>query len=530
MFFDYLLCNSYLLRCCTNSLLSYILGTMESSGGFSFNDMNQTMRKKRSDRRPRNDVPQENNNNLSLSSSPPSNNGSKGPSDDNGGQRKILNLNQCNSRASYTNSELETQASSDDKDTGADTTEVFASNYKDTKYDNSNNTPTSDGNNSGLLDADSDAKGVDNVVKKVKLKVGGVIRTIHAKPSSLKPPHGSKQKQNSMENPDPQDLASSLRGIPWKDFSRSGFAVGKTSSSKRTIPEETISKNHNSANKRVSKKRVLDNEDDDAELRYLMKLKSTKVDDEEEGGSKKHRKMSSVLKMESFGSSKVEKDRKKLKTGKESEDNDYTGEERVSPGEDSGREMMTVTTRRKAMKSGRDVSGESTASVVEFPHGLPPAPPRKQKEKLSEVEHQLKKAEAAQRRKIQAAKAARESEAEAIRKILGQDSSRKKREMKQKQRQEELHQERTTNAATLSSNTVRLMIRPTGTVVTFSDDIGLPNLFETRTSSYPPPREKCAGPLCSNPFKYRDSKSKLPLCSLQCYKAVQEKTHTGAVY
>lgn len=39
--------------------------------------------------------------------------------------------------------------------------------------------------------------------------------------------------------------------------------------------------------------------------------------------------------------------------------------------------------------------------------------------------------------------------------------------------------------------------------------------------SYPPPREKCAGPSCSNPYKYRDSKSKLPLCSLQCYKAVQ---------
>ena len=41
--------------------------------------------------------------------------------------------------------------------------------------------------------------------------------------------------------------------------------------------------------------------------------------------------------------------------------------------------------------------------------------------------------------------------------------------------------------------------------------------------SYPPPRERCAGPSCPNPYKYRDSKSKLPLCSLQCYKAVQQK-------
>ena len=41
--------------------------------------------------------------------------------------------------------------------------------------------------------------------------------------------------------------------------------------------------------------------------------------------------------------------------------------------------------------------------------------------------------------------------------------------------------------------------------------------------SYPPPREKCSRPSCMNPYKYRDSKSKLPLCSLECYKAINEK-------
>jgi hypothetical protein len=45
-----------------------------------------------------------------------------------------------------------------------------------------------------------------------------------------------------------------------------------------------------------------------------------------------------------------------------------------------------------------------------------------------------------------------------------------------------------------------------------------------RMCSYPPPREKCAGPSCTNPYKYRDSKSKLPLCSLQCYKAIQQQS------
>jgi len=39
--------------------------------------------------------------------------------------------------------------------------------------------------------------------------------------------------------------------------------------------------------------------------------------------------------------------------------------------------------------------------------------------------------------------------------------------------------------------------------------------------SYPPPRENCVGPSCTNPYKYRDSKTKVPLCSLKCYKAVQ---------
>ncbi|MFS7967703.1 putative INO80 complex subunit B-like region, Zinc finger, HIT-type, INO80 complex, subunit Ies2 [Helianthus anomalus] len=491
---------------------------MES--GFSFSsDMNQATRKKRSDRRPRNDIQQENDN-TSLSS-PPSNTDNVNV--------KIRNLNQCNSRASYTNladaemtpnvsSEFQNQESGDNKGTS----EVSESNYRDIKYD------------SRSLEVDSDAKGIDNVVKKVKLKVGGVIRTIHAKPPTHSTSIRLKQKLISQEIPDQdysnsQDTGSGLQGIPWKDFSRTGFRVGKVDSSRCTMTEEsTYTKKSETSvhrSKHVLKRRLLDddddgdNDEDDAELRYLAKMKtrSAKIEDVDDGGSKKQRKILSVMKMES---------KKKPKTGAESEDVDYyTGEEHASVdsfGEDSGREM-TVATRHQALQSRRDISG-TIASVVEFPHGLPPAPSRKQKDKLSEVEYQLKRAEAAQRRKNQAAKAARESEAEAIRKILGQDSSRKKRENKMKQRQEELAQERNLNAATLASNTVRWVTRPTGTIVTFSDDIGLPNIFESGPCSYPPPRAKCVGPSCSKPFKYRDSRSKLPLCSLQCYKAVQERS------
>ncbi|KAK9933952.1 hypothetical protein M0R45_021121 [Rubus argutus] len=165
------------------------------------------------------------------------------------------------------------------------------------------------------------------------------------------------------------------------------------------------------------------------------------------------------------------------------------------------------------------------------------------KEKISEVEKQSKKAEAAQRRKIQSEKIAREAEAEAIRKILGQDTKKKKKEEELKQKRDELVQGRNCSAVTLAPNTVRWVNGPNGTIVTFSGDIGLPDIFSPVPAGtafllttlfffsplvsqffYPPPREKCAGPNCTNAYKYRDSKSKLPLCSLHCYRALHGKT------
>lgn len=123
-------------------------------------------------------------------------------------------------------------------------------------------------------------------------------------------------------------------------------------------------------------------------------------------------------------------------------------------------------------------------------------------------------------------------------------------------------QEKAANALVVASNTIRWVTSPSGTVVTFPNDMGLPSIFDSKPCryiiiilqvqtklnalfdvcfkslillyiyflfwvfgmfSYPPPRENCAGPSCTNPYKYRDSKWKLPLCSLQCYKAVREK-------
>lgn len=120
----------------------------------------------------------------------------------------------------------------------------------------------------------------------------------------------------------------------------------------------------------------------------------------------------------------------------------------------------------------------------------------------------------------------------------------------------------------IAPNTVRWVMGPAGTTVIFPKDEGLPSIFNQKPCrlglfyyffckfflvsklvtyvprgrihiniviscadmlvgflcafSYPPPREKCAGPSCVNPYKYRDSKSNLPLCSLRCYRAIHQ--------
>ncbi|KAF3336268.1 eukaryotic translation initiation factor 5B-like protein [Carex littledalei] len=181
-----------------------------------------------------------------------------------------------------------------------------------------------------------------------------------------------------------------------------------------------------------------------------------------------------------------------------------------------GEKMKNLTSRQRAMlKGGKD------SARVEFPEGLPPAPSRKSKNKVSEEEQQAKKAEAAQRRRLQVEKANRESQDDAIRKILGLDSDKKKEEKRLKEKEQK---ERRAESQKLNESTVKWVMGPTGTVVSFPDDVDLPSIFNSKPCRYPPPREKCAGPACNNAYRYRDSKSKLPLCSLECYRAVQEIT------
>ncbi|KAG6575761.1 hypothetical protein SDJN03_26400, partial [Cucurbita argyrosperma subsp. sororia] len=562
-----------------------------------------TMRRKRSrtSRRPRLESQQlaEGLDPSPSSSTPPSDDAVKFSSDENGGgdgssRRKELSLNQCVSRGSSVN--------------GAENEHFLKRSIKDGSYNSyyrsepgqsaNDNKRSSEGvlapanwrstskasdgiesesssidpyggryggesSSSGQKGLYAEGLGNDSKVKKVKLRVGGVTRTIRA----TSPPNGTSkgsssdghrqqhkqnfQQENFTGNHSPSERRGGLHGVPWRDFSRGGFGLEKEEPLTGKMAGRNSAGKHGAESvrksKRASKKRVLNgdfDDDEDDEIRYLEKLKTSKgyagYRDDGDEPIKKQRKLSSISSVENYGASKHDKDGKKARSDMASEDKDYEEEEESASDGDveanhkkqrkesidalmDGKREMTLTTRQRALQSSKDATSARGSSLIEFPNGLPPAPPRKQKEKLTDVEQQLKKAEAAQRRRMQVEKAARESEAEAIRKILGQDSSRKKREDKMKKRQEELAQEKAANAQKLLSNTIRWVMGPSGTVVTFPNDMGLPSIFESRPCRYPPRRENCAGPSCLNPYKYRDSKSKLPVCSLVCYKAIQEQ-------
>lgn len=376
---------------------------------------------------------------------------------------------------------------------------------------------------------------VENKSRKVKLKVGGVNRTMNAK---LENDNGDPAKASRSSN-----ASRHRQKLVLQDSSADEHTPAERS------PRVEQPDNPNSISlsesvrksRRMPKRRVFDGDRGDDDSQYLKSLKSSrgntdlKVQHDDNKDLVKKNKVSILSKSkktgydvdEDYGSSQPTRDsRKRPRTARESDDTDFVEEEevasddgshankmpqKVDPSADS--KMEPLTTRQRSSKG-------AGGPLIEFPDGLPPAPSRRQKEKLSEVEQQAKKAEAAQRRRLQVEKQAKELEAEAIRKILGQDSSRKKKEDKERKEREEKAQRKAEEALVLAPGSTRWIMGPTGTVVTFADDIGLPSIF-AGPRSYPPPREKCVGPSCTNAYKYRDSKLNLPLCSLQCYRAVQ---------
>ncbi|CAN8260235.1 unnamed protein product [Cochlearia groenlandica] len=347
---------------------------------------------------------------------------------------------------------------------------------------------------------------------KLKLKLGGgVTRTFRTSSESGIYTKATDEAQNPFQN-------KVEDSVPEERHVQKTMYLGEIH---RSIvnPSET----ETGASKRVLKKRLLDSEpesDDDEEIRYLEKLKSKRVTREYYDGSEGDGSRGIQSKYHNM------EDKERLSADKHAftvKKTPRTGiVDSLTAGATSGH---IPNTRTRSLQNGKDPYATAGSGPLEFPDGLPCPSSKRQKHKLSQEEQQSKKAEAAQRRRVQSEKAAQEAEAEAIRKILGQESGRKKKEEKIKKQQEERAQERAARSSTLASNTVRLVMGPSGTTLTFSEDIGLPDIFKPVTCSYPPPREKCVGPNCEKEYKYRDSKSKLPLCSLGCYKAIQEKIH-----
>ncbi|XP_018461796.1 uncharacterized protein LOC108832843 [Raphanus sativus] len=367
----------------------------------------------------------------------------------------------------------------------------------------SRNIRSTEGEGDGIINGKATDLGERKIMK---LKIGGVSRLAHANGSprkSSKPVNAATNnhlvEESSEDCNSPLDKKTDLEGGAEKDESMTGRR-------KQGEPGGSVRKS-----KRALKKQVSDSDDDsDREIRYLESLKYKNVAVSNEGtdsGRRQLKPSGGVTIGENSASEKA------------SGDLDAEELDPVPDGIEIGNETKresTMTSRQRALASA---SGKSTA--IEFPDGLPPTT-RKKRENLSEMEQQVKKAEAAQRRKVQVEKAARESEAEAIRKILGQDSSRKKREDKIKKRLDEIAQEKAAHEERVSTSFIRTIMGPNGTTVSFPID-KVPSLFDQKPSEYPPPRENCAGPSCTNPYRYRDSKTKVPLCSLKCYKAVQEQ-------
>lgn len=195
--------------------------------------------------------------------------------------------------------------------------------------------------------------------------------------------------------------------MPWKDFSKTGFGFGKVETSGVDIQEEPV-KHGSSKSKSMTKKyladEAYDEDEDDDEIRYLQKLKTSRIASldytvyEDETRVKKLRKISRVmdrnidnyyLGTEDYDSSRPVTESKKSRAY---EDTDYReDEESVSDGEIEQRNKKQrkvpidvseyskeslITTRRRAILTSRDISPASGPASIQFPDGLPPVPPR----------------------------------------------------------------------------------------------------------------------------------------------------------
>lgn len=138
--------------------------------------------------------------------------------------------------------------------------------------------------------------------------------------------------------------------------------------------------------RRAPKRRVLDGDfdedDEDDEIRYLEKLKTSKI------MGYKDLEPQSTRRLVKGGKNDNTEDARKPRSGDVDYDED---EEQTSDGEPEGKKKkqkkdlselqtenkkeMALTSRQRALLS-KDAPSASGAGQIEFPNGLPPAPPR----------------------------------------------------------------------------------------------------------------------------------------------------------
>eukprot|EP00850_Spirogloea_muscicola_P024628 SM001177S25548 [mRNA] locus=s1177:387:1203:+ [translate_table: standard] len=127
----------------------------------------------------------------------------------------------------------------------------------------------------------------------------------------------------------------------------------------------------------------------------------------------------------------------------------------------------------------------------------------------------------AARRRVQVERATKASQESVIQKILGQDSTPKRREEKLLKQRRTAEQERKAAELEPARDSIRLSWTPAGAFVSFSPDVDIAPAFRVAPADagYPPPRERCAA-ASGSASRYRHATSRLPLCSLACFRTL----------
>ncbi|XP_057853659.2 uncharacterized protein LOC131063762 isoform X2 [Cryptomeria japonica] len=178
--------------------------------------------------------------------------------------------------------------------------------------------------------------------------------------------------------------------------------------------------------------------------KYVPEDEYLEVDEDYEASHAKKRKSKSEKGLEELY--QEDDDKAHLSTGEDSENSESEFEEVKRRKGDIATSLVEtkkdvpLTARQKAVQMSKAADAEVGECLIEFPDGLPQTSQRKRQEKIPDFELQLKKADAARRRRIQAEKAAQEIQADAIKRILGQDSYKQKREEKLRRQRDEMQQ------------------------------------------------------------------------------------------